>query len=174
MCLNQSSTMSTPPPSFVMASGEPLEHKTIFSSRLCQGFHPPVVEVSTPIEDHSGYAFFLALLRDEFSDFLCRCYIPREFQCAPQFGTQSGYTHQRLSCGIHNGLGIDVLQAPKDIEPWFFRSPVHMTPDPLLPFRSSYFLLCRQCLPPCPFTSDACRACQPTGWTGTMDRSLAS
>lgn len=160
MCLNQSSTMSTPSPSFVMASGEPLEHKAMFSSGLCQSFHTTMVKVSTSIENHSGYAFLLTLLCNEFSDFLCRRYIPREFQCAPQFGTQRGDTHQRLSCGIHNGLGVDVLQAPKDIEPWFFRGPAQMTPDSFFPSRSSYFLLCCQCLPPCPFASDACRACQ--------------
>jgi len=95
-----------------------------------------VIKVSTAVEDHLLDPLFKTLLGDQFSHFLRRFSISWMFETPFEFGAQCGSTHQGLPCRILNGLGIDVFQAPEDIEARPFNAPFDSTPDPLFPLRS--------------------------------------
>jgi len=66
-------------------------------------------------------------------------------QTPSKLRAQRGGTDEGLPCRIDNGLGIDMLHAPEDIEAWPLSCSRYAASHPLLPLQSSRFLAVLQC-----------------------------
>jgi len=133
--------MSAPP-----GSSTPLETETARSGSLGQCLDPAMIKIPAPVEDDLLDSLFKAFLGDKFSYFLGCFNIPWIFDVPSKLRAHRRSTDERFSCCIHNGLGIDVFQASKDIQAWPLYGSRDTAPYPLLPFLSSKILLVLQWL----------------------------
>src|SRR5512139_1101015 len=99
-----------------------------------------MIKISVPVKHDLLDSFLNAFFGNEFTDLFRRFYVSRALEHLSHFRAQSGCACDRLPGRIHDRLGINMLQAPEDIEPRPLRRPTDLASHPLFPFESSSFL----------------------------------
>src|SRR5262245_2277568 len=111
------------------APGSRLELEARFASRLGEGAHAPVVEVTVAIEDDAIDLLRLADLRDERADLLRCVELLVVLEGAAEILRQRRRMGERLARRVVDDLCVDVPRAAKHAEARAHGCPVHLLAD---------------------------------------------
>src|SRR5512139_1440846 len=124
------------PPDFTAASKD----QAARSGRFGKGLDPAVIEVSVSVEDHLLNPLFEALFREQFPDLLRRLHVSGMTKASLEFRADRRSADHGDPRRVDDRLGIEMLEASKNVQARPFRCPPDTAPHPLFPLQSRHDL----------------------------------